>query len=167
MAKECKMISLDTSSSKSGWAYYVNGVYSESSVVNLDTNECKKKYKANSEQRVKDMCLSLLELLDKYKPNIVVIEKLNVGRNMNATRILAKVIGCVYSYAITHDCYYYEIQPTQWRSQLGMQSGKKKRDELKKLSIDYVKNTLGKNVSDDEADAVCVGLGYIKMMIGD
>lgn len=164
MVKKCKMLSFDTSSSKSGWAYYANGIYKESGVINLDTKECKKKYKNNSVQRLKDMCLSLFELLDKYKPDIIVIEKLNVGRNMQATRLLAKVIGFVYAYAITHDCYYFEIQPTQWRSQLGMQSGKKKREELKKLSIEYVKNTLNKEASDDEADAICVGLGYIKMM---
>lgn len=165
MAQECKTLSLDTSSSKSGWAYYVNGNYKESGVINLDTNECKKKYKGNSDQRVKDMCLLLFELFDKYKPDIVVIEKLNVGRNMQATRLLAKIIGCVYAYAITHDCYYYEIQPSQWRSQLGMQSGRKKRDELKMLSVEYVKNTLDKDVSDDEADAICVGLGYMKMIL--
>lgn len=70
MAQECKTLSLDTSSSKSGWAYYVNGNYKESGVINLDTNECKKKYKGNSDQRVKDMCLLLFELFDKYKPDI-------------------------------------------------------------------------------------------------
>ena len=110
------------------------------------------------------MCLAVWNLLQKYKPDIIVIEKLNVSRNMNATRVLSKVIGTVYTYYIlTDDCSYFEIQPTQWRSQLGMQSGKKKRDELKQLSIEYVKNTLGKDVTDDESDSICHGLAYIKM----
>lgn len=165
MTEKCRTISLDTSSSKSGWAYYENGKYINSGVIDLNTNECKKKYKGNSEQRVKDMCLGLLELLGKSQPDIIVVEKLNVSRNINATRILAKIIGCVYSYAITHNCFYYEIQATQWRSQLDMQSGRKRRDELKQLSIQYVKDNLGKVVCDDEADAICAGLGYIKMMI--
>lgn len=165
MAKKCKMISLDTSSTKSGWAYYEDSKYKSSGVVDLDTKECRKGYKNNSEQRVKDMCLGLLKILNEYKPDIIIIEKLNVSRNMNATRILAKVIGCVYSYAISHNnCYYFEIQATQWRSQLGMQSGRKKRAELKQLSVNYVKKVFDKDVSDDEADAICAGLGYIKMM---
>lgn len=164
MAEKCKMISLDTSSTCSGWAYFEDGVYKTSNTIALNTKECKKKYKDNSEQRVKDMCLNLLELLNKFQPDIIVVEKLNVSRNMNATRILAKIIGIVYSHAITHNnCFYYEIQSTQWRSQLGMQFGKKRREELKQLSVKYVKDKLGKDVCDDEADAICVGLGYIKM----
>ena len=114
------------------------------------------------------MCLAVWGLLQKHKPDIIVIEKLNVSRNMNAVRVLSKVIGAVYTYyTLTDDCYYFEIQPTQWRSQLGMQTGKKKRDELKKLSIEYVKNTLGIDVTDDEADSICAGIGYIKMFTCD
>ena len=110
----------------------------------------------------------LWDLLKNYQPDIIVIEKLNVSRNMNAVRVLSKIIGAVYTYyTLTDDCYYFEIQPTQWRSQLGMQTGKKKRDELKKLSIEYVKNTLGIDVTDDEADSICAGIGYIKMFTCD
>lgn len=158
------MLSLDTSSSKTGWAYFLAGQYKKSSVINLDTKECKKKYKDNSDKRIEDMCLAVWDLLQRYKPDIIVIEKLNVSRNMNATRVLSKVIGTVYAYYIlTDDCSYFEIQPTQWRSQLGMQSGKKKRDEYKQLAIEYVKNNLGIDVTDDEADSICAGIGYIKM----
>ena len=164
MAQKCKLLSLDTSSSKTGWAYFEDTKYKKSGIIDLDTKECKKKYKNNSDNRIKDMCIEVLNLLQKYKPDIIVIEKLNVSRNMNATRILSKVIGVVYTYHIlTEDCFYFEIQPTQWRSQLGMQAGKKKRNELKQLSIEYVKNTIGKCVSDDESDSICQGLAYIKM----
>ena len=164
VAQKCKMLSLDTSSSKTGWAYFLSGKYKKSGVIDLDTKECKKKYKDNSEKRIEDMCLAIWNLLQKYEPDIIVIEKLNVSRNMSATRVLSKVIGVVYTYHIlADDCFYFEIQPTQWRSKLGMQSGRKKRDELKRLSIEYVKNTLGVDVSDDEADSICAGVAYIKM----
>lgn len=109
------------------------------------------------------MCLKLITLLTEYKPDIIVIEKLNVGRNMVAVRSLSKVIGAVYCYSILNNCFYFEIQPSQWRSQLGMQSSKRKRAEYKQLSIDYVKKTFGKEVSDDESDSICAGIGYIKM----
>ena len=158
------MLSLDTSSSKTGWAYFLDGKYKISGVIDLDTKECKKKYKNDSGKRIKDMCLLVWNLLHKYKPDIIVIEKLNVSRNMNAIRVLSKVIGTVYTYYILNeDCFYFEIQSTQWRSQLDMQSGRKKREELKQLSVEYVKNTLGIDVGDDEADSICAGIGYIKM----
>lgn len=160
-----RLISLDTSSSKTGWALFEDGIYIKSGVINLDTSECKKKYKNNAEQRIKDMSFSIWDILNEYHPNIIVIEKLNVGRNMNATRILAKIIGVVYCYSIINNCFYFEIQPSQWRSQLGMQSSKRKREEYKQLSIKYVKENFNIDVSDDESDSICAGIGYIKMFI--
>ena len=161
--KQTKLISLDTSSSKTGWALFENGKYVKSDVIDLDTKECKKIYKENSDKRIEDMCLSVWNLLDENKPDIIVIEKLNVGRNMVAVRALSKVIGMVYCYSILHKCFYYEIQPSQWRSQLGMQSSKRKREEYKQLSVQYVKDNFSINVSDDESDSICAGVGYIKM----
>lgn len=121
-------------------------------------------YKDNSDKRIEDMCLLILHLLEKYKPDIIVIEKLNVSRNMVATRCLSKIIGVVYSYSILNrDVFYYEIQASQWRKQIGIQSSKRKRDEYKQLSIEYVKNNFNKEVTDDESDAICAGIGYIKM----
>lgn len=161
--KQTKLISLDTSSSKTGWALFENGKYVKSDVIDLDTKECKKIYKGNSDKRIEDMCLSVWNLLDENKPDIIVIEKLNVGRNMVAVRALSKVIGMVYCYSILNKCFYYEIQPSQWRSQLGMQSSKRKREEYKQLSVQYVKDNFSINVSDDESDSICAGVGYIKM----
>ncbi len=157
------MLSLDTSSSKTGWAYFLAGKYKKSGVIDLDTKECKKKYKGNSEQRLEDMCLAIINLLKEYKPDIIVIEKLNVGRNMVSVRHLAKVIGVVYCYSILNDCFYHEIQASQWRSQIDIQAKNRKREEYKQLAIEYVKNTLSIDVTDDEADSICAGIGYIKM----
>lgn len=163
IAQKCKMISLDTSSNKTGWAYYESAKYIKSGVIDLDTKECKKKYKDNSDKRIEDMCLTIFNLLEEYEPDIIVIEKLNVSRNMVAVRHLSKVIGVVYCYSILNDCYYHEIQASQWRSQIGIQGKNRKRDEYKQLAIEYVKNTLGIDVTDDEADSICAGVGYIKM----
>lgn len=131
----------------------------------MDTKECKKIYKENSDKRIKDMCLLLWNLLEENKPDIIVIEKMNVGRNMVAVRALSKIIGIAFCYSILNKCFYYEIQPSQWRSQLGMQSSKRKREEYKQLSIEYVRKNFNKNVSDDESDSICAGIGYIKMFL--
>lgn len=121
-------------------------------------------YKGKSDQRIEDMCLAIISLLKQNKPDIIVIEKLNVSRNMVAVRALSKIIGAVYCYSIVSKCFYFEIQPSQWRSQLGMQGGaRRKREEYKALSIKYIKDHFGIEVTDDEADSICSGLGYIKM----
>lgn len=158
-----KMISIDSSSTKTGWALFENAEYKESGIIDLDTSQCRKKYKNNSDKRIKDMCLCIINLLYKYKPDIVVIEKLNVGRNMVAIRTLSKVMGAAYYYSILNNCFYFEIQPSQWRSKLGMQSPNRKREEYKQLSVEYVKKTLNKDVTNDESDSICAGIGYIKM----
>lgn len=160
-----RLLSLDSSSSKTGWAIFDDANYTKSGVIDLDTKECKKKYKGNSENRIEDMCLHIIRIIDKCKPDIIVIEKLNVGRNMVAVRCLSKVIGAVYCYSILNNIFYFEIQPSQWRSQLGMQSTKRKREDYKKLSVEYVEHTLGIQVSDDESDSICAGIGYIKMFV--
>ena len=163
VAQKCKLISIDSSSSKTGWAYFENGEYKKSGVLNFDTNDCKKKYKGNSDKRIEDMSLAIFNLLKEHKPDIIVIEKLNVGRNMVSVRNLSKVIGVVYCYSILNNSFYHEIQASQWRSQIGIQGKNRKRDEYKQLAIEYVKNTLGIEVTDDEADSICAGIGYIKM----
>lgn len=163
MTQKCKLISIDSSSSKTGWTYFENGEYKKSGVLNFDTNEHKKKYKGDSDKRIKDMSLAIFNLLAKYDPDIIVIEKLNVGRNMVSVRHLSKIIGVVYCYSILNNCYYHEIQASQWRSQIGIQGKNRKRDEYKQLAVEYVKNALGVDVSDDEADSICAGIAYVKM----
>lgn len=118
----------------------------------------------DSELRLKDMAQHIWQLLETNKPDIIVIEKLNVGRNLQATRLLSKIIGVVYCYSILNpDVFYFEIQPSQWRKQLGMQSSKRKRDEYKQLSIQFIKEHFNIEVTDDVSDAICAGIGYIKM----
>lgn len=108
------------------------------------------------------MCLSIIELLRLKKPDIILVEKLNVGRNMASTRMLAKIMGVIYGYTLLNGCDYEEIQASEWRSKIGIQSPKLKRDDYKQLAIDYVKNNFGKEVGNDEADSICAGIGYIK-----
>lgn len=110
------------------------------------------------------MCLAIIHLLQEYKPDIIVIEKLAVTRNMVSVRCLCKVIGAVYCYSILHkNVFYYEIQPSEWRSKLGFQSQGKRREEFKQLSMQYVKENYNITVNDDESDAICAGLGYIAL----
>lgn len=86
---------------------------------------------------------------------------------MVSVRCLCKIIGAVYCYSLLNkDVFYYEIQPSEWRSRLNINKGKAKREELKQMSIQYVKDNFGLELSDDEADAICIGSGYIKLFEG-
>lgn len=162
VSQKVRLISIDSSSTKTGWAIFDNCKLEQYGIINLDTKECKKKYKNNSDERIKDMCLSIIQLLEKCSPDIIVIEKLSVSRNMVSVRALCKILGAVYCYSILKDIFYCELQPTEWRSKLGIQSAKK-REELKRLSIEYVKNNYDIETVDDISDAICIGDAYIKI----
>lgn len=157
MKRITKLISIDSSSTKTGWAIFENGKLKDYGIIDLHNNK-------DSYLRLKEMVYNIWQLLEYNKPNIIVIEKLNVGRNMQATRLLSKIIGSIYCYSILHDdVFYFEIQASEWRSKLGMQSSGRKRNDYKKLSVSYVKDLYQIEVSDDISDAICAGLGYIKM----
>lgn len=153
------LLSLDTSSSKTGWAFFIDDKYSKSGLIDLTTRENRK---LSSEDRIGKMCLTIFELIEKFNPDTIVIEKLTVSRNMATVRVLAKIIGTVYAYALKNKIDYVELETSQWRSVLHMQKRGRKRDEYKKLSIQYAKSIAHKDINDDEADAICIGQGFLQ-----
>ena len=154
------ILSLDTSSTSTGWAFFVDNIYNQSGVIDLTTKENKK---LPSDDRIEKMCLNIFNLIKRYDPDTVVIEKLTVSRNMVTVRVLAKIIGTVYAYALQNKIRYVELEASQWRASLHMQKRGRKRDEYKKLSIQYAKSVANKDVTDDEADAICIGQGFLRM----
>lgn len=157
------LMSIDSSSRKSGWAIFNCDEYATSGLINLDTAEYKKKFKNNSFERAKYMASKILEIASEYKPDIIVIEKPAATQNVATIRMLCEIVGSVLGYSLLSHCFYYEMFPAEWRKQLKMQ-GKHKKDEYKRMSKEYVKNKYDKDVSDDEADAICLGSAYIIMM---
>lgn len=59
------------------------------------------------------------------------------------------------------DLEYQFIQPSSWRSKIGIKTGRGiKRSELKKADINYVKEKYGLKVNDDVADAIGIKDSY-------
>ena len=153
------LLSLDTSSTRTGWAFFIGAKYNCSGVIDFTSKDAKK---LSSDNRIKEMCLSIYELIKKYHPDTIVIEKLTVSRNMVTVRVLSKIIGTVYSYAIQNNIKYFEIEASQWRAALNMQKRGRKRDEYKKLSVQYAQRVAEKKITDDEADAICIGESFLR-----
>lgn len=160
MMKKCTtLLSLDTSSTRTGWAFFIDGKYTQSGVIDFTSKEAKK---LSSDERVKNMCLSIFETIKKIHPDTIAIEKMTVSRNMVTVRVLSKIIGTVYAYAIQNKIEYYEIESSQWRSMLHMQKRGRKRDEYKRISVQYAQKITGKTITDDEADAICIGRSFFE-----
>lgn len=150
------LLSLDTSTTSTGWAIFKDGEYQESGVID-DFKKVKNGY-----ERLKLMTKELLDNIGQLKPDIIVIEKDVVFGNMKVIDMLMKIIGAVYGFCLFNGITYYEFAPSEWRKYVKLQAFGRKRDEFKKASIKYIKDNLNMDVNDDEADAICIGLAYCK-----
>lgn len=146
-----KVLALDTSSNKTGWALFINGKYSESGVIDLSKNK-------NAEDRIKKMCLSITTLIFDKAPNVVVIEQLPSTRNADTTRKLSRIIGAVYYYCISNNIEYSEMPCSTWRKLVGIENSK--RSKAKADSMNHVLQKYKLDINDDEADAINICEAY-------
>lgn len=153
--EKCRMISIDSSTKKSAYAVFDNGEYCTSHLI-----ECEEE---NMDQRFKTMSLNLIHILEANKPDIIYIEDTVVPRNVQTQRFLTRLQGVVYGYCAINNCEFNAIRPTEWRKLVGIDQGKKKREELKQEAIGLVKKLFKIDVNDDEAEAILIGWAAIKL----
>ena len=153
--KKFKLVSLDTSTKKSGVALFENGVLTDYRL--FDYSKVK-----DVEQRIDMMGGQLWEYLEEVMPDVIYIESpQGHGKNVYMIGKLSEIMGMVRAYAVIHRCDYNELTPSEWRKNAGFAQGKKKRDELKAMSIKYVKDNYSIDVEDDVADAISIGCSVI------
>jgi len=162
MAKSVKedaiiMVSLDTSTTRTGWAVFVNGCFSESGVINHEKEK-------NPLIRQENMIIDIKRgVLDKYYPEIVVIERPPFINSPKILIDLTEIVGTVRGWAIDK-AEYVEYGVTEWRK-LVADDGEKiptKRGLAKDWDMMKFKKYTGKNAIDDnEADAVLIGLARL------
>lgn len=146
-----RVLSMDQSTRVSGWAYFEDGEYVCSGVVNMS------KSTLATHERSFEMAKALWKIIKKYKPDCLVIEDTQQQNNIKTVVILARLQGMIIGYAEAHKVKVHILTPTQWRSVLNYSQGPKvKRAELKKQSIEYIKNKYGFKVSEDEAEAIAL-----------
>ena len=158
-----RMIALDTSTTKSGYAYFENGTLQEKGVI-----DCNKE--KDAVVRIENMCFGLVELLKKHKPDIVVVERPPFINSPLTLIQLSEIVGCCKGWAITQGyCDFVEYMPNEWRSLIKDTDEKipRKRDDCKLWDIDkvykYMPN-IEPLADDNEADAVLIGLARIRQM---
>ena len=114
---DTKLLCLDSSSNKTGIAYFINGKYKDHDLI-----DCSKQ--KNMEVRFEDMSKELWKILDEHKPDIVYIEETVVLRNAQTQRFLTRLQGVVYAWCINNNCEFNTIRPTSWRAAIGIKQNK-------------------------------------------
>lgn len=152
-----KMVSFDTSSTISGYAYWENGALKQSGILYH-------KDEKDTVIRVEDMAIDIINILKSCKPDIVVIEQPVLCNSAKTCIMLAEIVGCAKGYAITSGADYVEYSASEWRRLVADDDERipKNRDIAKQWDIDKVREIFQKEVEDDnEADAILIGLARI------
>ena len=153
-----RVVSMDQSTKLSGYAVFDDGKYVESGIIDMS------KSKLETGERSFEMAKALWKVIKHYKPEHLVIEETQQQSNVKTVIILARLQGMILGYAEAHKVKTHILQPSKWRSTLQFSQGPKvKRAELKQQSIDYVKEHLGIDRTEDECEAIAEGIAAHKI----
>ena len=149
-----RLISIDPSTKASGVATFDDAILVNHQLFQYNDAEV--------DDRINKMGKSLLSYLKQQKPDMIYIEHpQGHGSNVKLVAMICELLGIVRAYAIEKKIEYKELSPSEWRKYCGFNQGKKKRAELKQMSIDYVKEHYDIEPSEDECDAIALGCGVI------
>lgn len=151
-----KVLSLDTSTTKTGWGLFIDGKYNDCGLIDLSD------MKEKAEQRIPIMIAEIENIMKLYAPDIVVVETTAVARNVSAQRLLTMLVGMVWHICIDNNIEFQAVRPTEWRAWVSSEKKGNKREQLKAWSINKVQELFGLiPESDDVSDAILIGYGYI------
>lgn len=155
-----RILAFDQSTQKTGWAVFDNGVLLDSGVCDLHKEK-------DVDVRLRGLFSFANELVSKRQPNLIAAEGVSL-QNPNVKTIveLARVQGLLQAaaYSLPGSVPIVFYMPAAWRKVVGIQMGRGvKRAELKKAAIAMVAEKYGKQVSDDEADAILIGQAAVDL----
>ena len=153
-----KILSFDQSSRLSGWSVFEDGEYVDSGVID--------KHKiTDSDKRIAEMGLEIYKKIKEANPDVCVIENIQNQSNTATVILLARLQGMILGYCAAHKIRTEILGPSQWRAALKYKQGAKvKREELKRQSMDYVKNNFGlMDCTEDQSEAICIGVAASKL----
>jgi len=155
--KATKMISLDTSTANTGYAYWKNGKLSGYGVIESQGNH-------KNGDKTDDMMLRIDRYLKEKMPDIVVVEMTVVPLNAHTQRELTELVGGIRNFCLMNKIEFFRLRPTQWRKLVRDKDEKlpKRRNELKEWSKCKVKSLYNIDVTDDTSDSILIGAAYIK-----
>lgn len=152
------ILALDISTKMTGYAVYNNHELIASGFA-ASTKE-------NVYDRIQIITAKIKDIVQEYKPDKVVAEEPEpafVRNNLNVYRKLTFAHGdlcmMLHKYKLTMEL----CTSSHWRALVGIKTGRGvTRAMLKPKDIAKVKELYNKDVNDDEADAILIGLAYVK-----
>lgn len=167
------ILALDMATKKTGWALFnYKGELVEYGVIRTTASETK--------DRMEEIYFQICEILNEYKLITTIVFEdvpLNNHNNLKTGKDLSILQGVMLSLCFEHQLDYELYNPSAWRSIIGLYNGTRegmKRDYQKQAAVNKVNEVYGFNfvynetetktrlTDDDKAEAICLGLAYIK-----
>ncbi len=146
-----KYVSIDASTTCSGWAVFNDGKYVDSGFIDLHKDK-------NQEHRVYEMTTQLGYVISANEPDVVFIEDTMMSSNAATLKLLASLGGAIKFFCYSNNYEFESVMPSVWRAILGIQSARTKRAELKNKALNLVNEQLGLLLEEDQAEACALGL---------
>lgn len=147
-AQKQVVLSLDVSTTNTGFALYENGVLRTYGTLSHKSKDWV--------ERVRFMAKTASTLYNIGNITHVVVEDTYVSKNVNTVKKLCLAQGIIIG--ALPNAKLIQIYPTQWKSHFGLTKKKTKREEQKDTTMTIAEAlTLQSITNDDEADAVLMG----------
>lgn len=147
-----KLLALDQSTKTTGYA-----VYHDDRLYTFGHFTCNQK---DLGERLMNIRYKVIELIDQYDINEVIMEDIHleedVNNNVQTFKKLAEVFGVIYEMLTEKDLRNDAVQASVWKSGVGITS--RRRESQKRDAQKLVADKFKVNPTEDEADAVCIGL---------
>lgn len=153
-----KVLAFDQSTKVTGHSLFVDSEYVDSGVIDLSKNK-------DTVERSKQMAVDICKVITNNNPDVVIIEEVAMQSNAQTLKLLARIQGVAIGFCAAHNIPLHILEPSKWRSALDFKQGRAvKREELKKQSIDYVKEHFGfNNFSEDRCESICINVAAHKI----
>lgn len=152
-----KILALDQSTKISGWAIF-NGEkledYGHWSHTATDISV-----------RIHGLCQEIQDKIEAEDIDFIVIENIQLEKSNTAVfQKLAWVQGAIMELCNEMNIPFTLIYPSEWRKACNFLKGNDtKREAQKKIAQQWVLDTFKKKCTQDEADAICIGWGYLHL----
>lgn len=150
-----RILAIDQSSRCNGYAIFENNELIETGTFTLTSDDVG--------ERLVQLREEVIKFIKDNQIDIVLFEDIQLQSGMAGVttyKILAEVFGVIQELVTELGIEYHIVHSQTWKSALNIKG--RARAEQKKNAQTYVNNTYNIKVSQDAADAICIGSSYIK-----
>lgn len=158
------LLALDQASRVSGYAIFIEGKLTKYGKFSFDDEDFG--------IRLMKIRNKVQEIIKEYSINQVIFEDIqlqnSIGNNVDTFKKLAEVRGVVHELLTEIQIPYLSVLSTVWKSKLKLLHGQgQKRESQKKAAQDWVIKNYNIKPTQDEADAICLGVYGLLTLISN